>query len=427
MAACRYDDYDYDSAFASVFDCGDETDNDQPDFGDWNAGLVYARARGVTLCLINSARSQGKIKSRALHIKFERQAGMGFAVVDSNLYAFGALPGYDLQEFFVCDLNDSSPKFKRGGELLTPKLAPIVIPYYGKKKKKLFIIPCACFDAYNVPKNMSCEVVDLPCNENGGKYESRPLKAPFDKVYLMPRAAPVSMGVAVLGKYAYIKMSTRELGRGEHIVCLDMDAEEFVDPFSVTASASERAVTTIESEHDKACRSTFSKAIYGLWEHVNFVCRDKLFVVRWTLDSQDVKICVTSNLWSAVQEIGLENQPSKLAHLGLEHLKELEEFFCSQLEDFRSVVQAWTLPFKSKEENTFSMFICYATRYGCGGLVVCNFKLVDLLAETDSIDADAGKSSRYKCKILSRASYKDFLPKCHWFVHAFSSGGGSLS
>ncbi|CAN0928192.1 hypothetical protein LINGRAHAP2_LOCUS36326 [Linum grandiflorum] len=89
MAACRYDDYEYDSAFASVFDCGDETDNDQPDFGDWNAGLVYARARGVTLCLINSVGSEGKIKSRALHIKFQHQAGMGITLVDSNLYAFG--------------------------------------------------------------------------------------------------------------------------------------------------------------------------------------------------------------------------------------------------------------------------------------------------------------------------------------------------
>ncbi|CAN0928223.1 hypothetical protein LINGRAHAP2_LOCUS36348 [Linum grandiflorum] len=469
------------------------SDNDQPDFGEWDAGVLYRRGPIVTLCLLNSKKE--KIKSRSCQIVVEPDPGMGFAIVESILYAFcDQQDGYAIREFFVCDLKDSTPQFKRGGKLLGPKSYPLLIPY----KKKMFIIPTWHNFRLICPitEPMFCEVLHLPLEgKDSGGYGPQRLKTPFDNVYDHDYTLPLSDGFAVSGKYAYIHMYSSRWCT-TRLVCLDMDAEIFYfcydrDPCSFTTRIVHNAeveivngeeyykgcpcIDTIQPEVEQEFETTFVKVIYGQWKYLSLICRDKLFVVQLS-HRHGFEVYVSSNLSNkeqmekAKQKVSdklekfkakqkmekakqkvplideweeeeleekqlkeeklegeeLEGQFSDLnvAHLGLEHLKEVEAHIRAEAKDCRQIIQTWTLPSDAEEENKFSIFICYrSTLLSNSGardirFFVCNFELVDQWAETDPID----DAARYKCKILSHALYKDFLPGLQMFEHVFTRG-----
>ncbi|CAN0892701.1 hypothetical protein LINGRAHAP2_LOCUS17708 [Linum grandiflorum] len=330
-------------------------------------------------------------------------------MIESKLYAFGALsPGSAITDFYVYDLeNLRARKFKRVGELLTPKTYPVVIPYdrrNNKIRKKMFIIPTGYDNDVDI--DMSCEVIYLPCEENP-RYELKRLTTPFDKAYRHD-LLPSSQGFTVSGKYAYIHLKSQIWRPNDRMFCLDMDADEF------------KLCRRKDDYNDKS----FPKGIYGLWDYMRCICRDKLFLVTWSVHSLNVKVYASSNL-SEKQPIQESEEPD-IRDLCLVRLNEVENFVNTELKDYHALTKSWTLPFDAEgEENAYSMFICYITPDVEGRLLVCNFKLVESEAHCSAaMDADARKL-RYKCEILSHAYYRDFIPDVQWFVHAFSPGGNS--
>ncbi|CAN0892699.1 hypothetical protein LINGRAHAP2_LOCUS17706, partial [Linum grandiflorum] len=396
----------------SDFDCGSDTEfeSDDEKVDDWTAGLLYTRGRGrgVTLCLMNSAKQ--KLQNSVRHIRFKGDAGTGFTMIESKLYAFGGLhPGSGITDFFVYDLeNLRARKFKRVGRLLTPKTAPVVIPYDSgnNTRKKIFIIPTG----YNeLPKDMSCEVIYLPCEANP-RYELKRLTTPFDDAYWRT-PFPSSEGFTVSGKYAYVHLKSDIWTPEDRLLCLDMDADEFKFKFC----------DDNEEHNDKS----FPKGIYGLWEYMPCICRDKLFLVTWSISSSNVEIYGSSILSEKQQIQPLEELSPISAYFGVERLVDIENYVNTQLKDFHGMVQSWTLPFDSEAgENAYSMFICYRTPPPMERrLLVCNFKLV----ESQAMDADAdARKSRYKSDILSCALYRNFTPGMKWPVHAFTRSGNLM-
>ncbi|CAI0404542.1 unnamed protein product [Linum tenue] len=366
----------------------------------WDFGMVLSDINNEDASVDLMNIKEGLMDRRVATLHRSMSRGMGFALVDLKLYGFGHFAKVESVDFFVCDLNDASQpyEFRKAGQLIGPKISPIVIPF--PETKQILVIATGRLrlgDSRDPPvKGPYCELLDLPSEDNGGLYKCKAISTLWDDTYGYVGCTPNSTSHAVVGNRLYIQITAGQWNYNQRLFCFDIKTHEW---------------TEVEERAD----CPFLEPLDRFWRYLNDISRDKLFVVHVDSSGSELMHFVG---FTSLTDLSGKRYLGKLEHREyLERivtaLPELEKLLTDKYSDYIGGA-GWVMRLLPDDDNLFCLFLWLLGSNVTEYLLACKFKLCEGQRQNSDVaamDADndiatLGESS-YDCEILSHTLYEN--------------------